>query len=163
VLLRTRGTQRTRKRVNGQAPPVDVFDLVIFGGTGDLALRKLLPALLHRFVDGQIVAGSRIVGVARDALDENSYRDKLRGALQKKLSDDTNAAATLDRFLQTVTYRALDATQDPGWSDLANTLLAGGERVRVFYLATAASVFVPICERLRELGLAAGNVRVVVE
>ena len=38
---------------------VDAFDLVIFGGTGDLALRKLLPALFHRHADGQIPAGSR--------------------------------------------------------------------------------------------------------
>ena len=39
--------------------PMAPFDLIIFGGTGDLALRKLLPALFHRYVDGQIVAGAR--------------------------------------------------------------------------------------------------------
>jgi glucose-6-phosphate 1-dehydrogenase len=149
--------------VNGQAPPVDVFDLIIFGGTGDLALRKLLPALLHRFADGQITPSSRIIGVARDALDEAGYREKIRPALQRELSDDAQGSAMLDRFLQTVTYRALDATQEAGWSDLANSLIAAGERVRVFYLATAASVFVPICERLRELGLTSDNARVVVE
>ena len=149
--------------MNGQALPVDVFDLVIFGGTGDLALRKLLPALLHRFADGQIPAASRIVGVARDALDEAAYRERLRAALQRELGSDANAGETLRRFLQIVTYRALDATQEGGWRELADLLLGAGERVRVFYLATAASVFVPICERLRELGLAGGNVRVVVE
>ena len=149
--------------MNGQALPVDVFDLVIFGGTGDLALRKLLPALLHRFADGQIPPSSRIIGVARDALDEAAYRERIRTALQHELGNDAQASELLERFLQTLTYRALDATQDAGWSDLANLLLAGGERVRVFYLATAASVFVPICERLRGLGLASGNVRVVVE
>ena len=149
--------------MNGQSPPVDVFDLVIFGGTGDLALRKLLPALLHRFADGQITASSRIIGVARDALDEAGYREKIRPALLRELSDDAPGNAMLDRFLQTVGYRALDATQEAGWSDLAHSLLSAGERVRVFYLATAASVFVPICERLREHGLASGNVRVVVE
>ena len=149
--------------MNGQASAVEVFDLVIFGGTGDLALRKLLPALLHRFADGQITSGSRIVGVARDALDENAYRERIRAALQRELGSDAQAGATLERFLASVTYRALDATQDTGWSDLADLLASGGERVRVFYLATAASVFVPICERLRALGLADGNVRVVVE
>ncbi|MGB9101940.1 MAG: glucose-6-phosphate dehydrogenase, partial [Stenotrophomonas indicatrix] len=46
--------------------PVDTFDLVIFGGTGDLALRKLLPGLLRRYADGQIPEDSRIIGVARD-------------------------------------------------------------------------------------------------
>ena len=149
--------------MNGQALPVDVFDLVIFGGTGDLARRKLLPALLHRFADGQIPASSRIIGVARDAFDESAYRERVRGVLQKELGGDAQAQETLERFLKIVSYRALDATQDAGWNDLATTLLGGGERVRVFYLATGASVFVPICERLRALGLADGNVRVVVE
>jgi len=149
--------------VNGQALPVDVFDLVIFGGTGDLAQRKLLPALLHRFADAQIPSSSRIIGVARDALDENAYRERLRGALKRELGSEAEAAETLERFLQIVSYRALDATQDAGWKELASQLRAGGERVRVFYLATGASVFVPICERLRGLGLTDGNVRVVVE
>src|SRR5690348_2610547 len=88
--------------VNGQAPAVEVFDLVIFGGTGDLALRKLLPALLHRFADGQITGGSRIVGVARDALDENAYRERIRAALQRELGSDAQAGATLERFLASV-------------------------------------------------------------
>ena len=51
-------------RVTAQIQPVEVFDLVIFGGTGDLALRKLLPALFHRFADGQIAPGSRVVGLS---------------------------------------------------------------------------------------------------
>ena len=46
--------------------PVETFDLVIFGGTGDLALRKLLPGLFRRYADGQIPEDSRIIGVARD-------------------------------------------------------------------------------------------------
>ena len=149
--------------MNGQAQPVEVFDLVIFGGTGDLAMRKLLPALLHRFADGQITASSRIIGVARDALQEADYRARIGDALRHELGDDAHGNATLQRFLQIVTYRALDAMQDAGWEDLTRTLLEAGERVRVFYLATAAAVFVPICERLRERGLATGNVRVVVE
>ena len=45
--------------------PVDVFDLVIFGGTGDLAMRKLLPALYHRERDGQITGDSRIIAASR--------------------------------------------------------------------------------------------------
>ena len=51
--------------------PVDVFDLVIFGGTGDLAMRKLLPALFHRDLDGQITGDSRIIAASRGALDRD--------------------------------------------------------------------------------------------
>jgi glucose-6-phosphate 1-dehydrogenase len=143
--------------------PVEEFDLVIFGGTGDLALRKLLPALFHRFADGQITAGSRVIGIARDPLDEAEYRARVRTALEHALAADAPAAATLEQFLQLLTYRALDATHDSGWSELAAMLTAVDERVRVFYLATAADVFVAICQRLGQLGLTQGNVRVVIE
>ena len=60
--------------------PLPAFDLVIFGGSGDLALRKLLPALFHRYHDGQIVDGTRIVGIARDARSDEDYREQVRGA-----------------------------------------------------------------------------------
>jgi glucose-6-phosphate 1-dehydrogenase len=49
--------------------PVPPFDLVVFGATGDLSLRKLFPSLLHRYLDGQIPPQSRIIGVARSDID----------------------------------------------------------------------------------------------
>ena len=144
----------------GTSPPVEDFDLAIFGGTGDLALRKLLPALLHRFADGQIGAASRIIGVARDAMSDVEYRERVRPALAAAAD---GYSATTDRFLALLSYRALDAMRDADWDEFTRYLNAPGERVRVFYLATAADLFVPICERLRELGLTEGKVRVVVE
>jgi glucose-6-phosphate 1-dehydrogenase len=149
--------------VSAQVQPVEVFDLVIFGGTGDLALRKLLPALFHRFADGQIAPGSRVIGIARDALDDGDYRERVRAALERSLTGEAHAAADINRFLELVAYRALDATRDAGWSDLSALFAGGSERVRVFYLATGADVFIPICERLRALGLTQGKVRVVIE
>ena len=74
--------------MSASSQPVESFDLVIFGGTGDLAMRKLLPALFHRFVDGQIPASSRILGVAREELDDDAYRDQVRAALSSH-GDDT--------------------------------------------------------------------------
>ena len=53
--------------------PVDEFDLIIFGGTGDLAMRKLLPSLYHRDCDGQITSDSRIIAVGRSAPDRDAY------------------------------------------------------------------------------------------
>ena len=54
--------------------PVDAFDLVIFGGTGDLARRKILPGLFRRYCAGQMPANSRIFGAARSDLDGDGYR-----------------------------------------------------------------------------------------
>ncbi|MGA9333982.1 MAG: glucose-6-phosphate dehydrogenase [Rudaea sp.] len=143
--------------------PVDDFDLVIFGGTGDLALRKLLPALFHRFADGQIPGASRILGVARDKLESSAYRERVREALQRALINEAQPAKTIDAFLDHVGYQALDATRDEGWNELDAWLKNGGDRVRVFYLATGANVFVPVCERLGNLGLAHDKTRVVIE
>lgn len=139
--------------------PADPFDLVIFGGTGDLALRKLLPALLHRFADGQILPGTRIIGVARDeGMDDAGYRAKVREWLKH-----AGGPELLEGFLPLLQYRALDARKEAGWSEVTALIREGGERVRVFYLATAPDIFVPICERLRDCGLNGEGARIVIE
>jgi glucose-6-phosphate 1-dehydrogenase len=137
---------------------VEPFDLVIFGGTGDLAVRKLLPAMFHRFVDGQIPASSRILGIAREALDDDGYRALLRESLR-----DAGEASQLDVFLQHVGYRPLDARKSDGWADFADLMARHPDHVRVFYLSTSPELFVDICARLGDLGLNKGASRVVLE
>ncbi len=144
--------------VTASSQPVEPFDLVIFGGTGDLAVRKLLPALFHRFLDGQIPASSRIIGIAREALDDAGYRALLREALVS-ICD----AAKLDVFLQQVFYRPLDARKDDGWDDFAGFIGMQPDHVRVFYLSTSPELFVDICARLGQYGLNQGASRVVLE
>jgi len=140
--------------------PVEPFDLVIFGGTGDLALRKLLPALFHRFLDGQIPAESRIFGVAREGLDDEGYRASLRKALNALPGAES---AKVDEFLQQVGYRPLDARKDAGWDDFAALIGEQPDHVRVFYLSTSPELFVDLCARLGHYGLNEGKSRVVLE
>ena len=105
----------------GTSPPVEDFDLAIFGGTGDLALRKLLPALLHRFADGQIGAASRIIGVARDAMSDVEYRERVRPALAA--AADGYAARTGRRY--SIEYAMIRDVNDHAWrADLLGDLLA---------------------------------------
>jgi len=144
--------------VTASPQTVEPFDLVIFGGTGDLAARKLLPALFHRFLDHQLPPSSRIVGVAREALDDAGYRAQLREALIA-ICD----ARQLDEFLQQVFYRPLDARKDEGWDDFAAFIGAAPDHVRVFYLSTSPELFVDICKRLGHYGLNQGKSRVVLE
>src|SRR5271167_4300398 len=61
--------------------PVSPFDMVVFGGTGDLAMRKLMPALLRRDIDGQIAPESRIIGIGRSRVEDSAYRQTRRGRL----------------------------------------------------------------------------------
>ena len=82
------------------ATAVDPCDFVIFGGTGDLAVRKLLPALYLRDRDGQLTADTRIIAVARAGLDEPGYRDKIRAELGRFV-----AAELLDTDTDTGSWR----------------------------------------------------------
>ena len=145
--------------MTASAPLVEPFDLVIFGGTGDLAVRKLLPALFHRFLDGQIPAESRIIGIAREALDDDGYRASLRTAL----IDAGGTKGKVDEFLRQVGYRSLDARKDDGWDAFAALMGEQPEHVRVFYLSTSPELFVDICNRLGAYGLNRGKSRVVLE
>lgn len=149
--------------VSLQAKPVPVFDLVIFGATGDLAQRKLLPALFRRYADGQIPADSRIVGVAREAMELSSFRQRAEAALRKSVGADPALAAHIPAFLPLLHYHVLDATAEAGWAELASALGEAPGRERVFYLSTSASIYVEICRRLRDHGLVSSNARVVIE
>ncbi len=68
--------------------PVEVFDLVIFGATGDLARRKILPGLFRRFVAGQMPEDSRIIGAARADLSDDDFRTQVAGALEEFVAAD---------------------------------------------------------------------------
>ena len=62
---------------------VEPFDLIVFGGAGDLAYRKLLPALYHRHRDGQIPKEARIIGVSRRGMSDDEYREATAKALKR--------------------------------------------------------------------------------
>jgi len=143
--------------------PVDPFDIVIFGGTGDLSRRKLLPALFHRWLDGQIPETSAIVGTARSDLDDKKYRAMAREACEKATGDNWDDKEW-KRFEKLIHYVPLDATSpDADWPQLKSKLTVGDDRACVFYLATAPSLYVDICNALGREGLSNGNTRVVLE
>src|SRR6476646_4818182 len=84
--------------------PVSPCDFVVFGGTGDLAVRKLLPALFLRDRDGQLPAETRVIAASRAGLDVRGYRDKVRGELGRFVAKDAVDQQTLERFLARLDY-----------------------------------------------------------
>ncbi|MEQ8897082.1 MAG: glucose-6-phosphate dehydrogenase [Roseovarius sp.] len=141
--------------------PVDPFDLVIFGGTGDLARRKILPGLFRRYCAGQIEGDVRIIGAARGEMDTQGYRDFASDAI---VASDESAGANrenLDAFLAMLHYVVVDATGEDGWDELAR--LTRSDRIRAFYFSVAPRLFGPLAERLHQHGLAGGQARIVVE
>lgn len=143
--------------------PVPSFNLVVFGASGDLALRKLFPSLFHRFKDGQIPHDSRIVGVARQVMTREAFLEAVSDGFTALAGGDAEDATFKD-FLKLISYVALDATKTDGdWPALTAALDQGEGKVRVFYLSTPPSVFVDICARLRDADLATPTSRVVLE
>jgi len=144
--------------------PVPPFDLVVFGATGDLSLRKLFPSLLHRFLDGQIPAQSRLIGVARSDMDTEAFRKLIHDSREEFAPGACIDHAKCEDFLRHVEYVRLDATAPAeGWAPLKDALTNGKGNVRIFYLSTAPSLFVPIAQKLGETGLATPDSRIVLE
>jgi glucose-6-phosphate 1-dehydrogenase len=143
--------------------PVDVFDLIVFGATGDLSQRKLLPALFHRDAAGQLPAESRIIGTARKPMTHKAFRAFAQAAIEKFVPAEERPEDKLQAFLDKLKYTAVDAAQDQGWQDLETMLAKEPERIRVIYLAVGPDLFGPICERLGGHGLVNKETRVVIE
>jgi glucose-6-phosphate 1-dehydrogenase len=118
-----------------QLIPVETFDLIIFGGTGDLAMRKLLPALYHRASDGQISDESRIIAVGRGELIRSRYVDTVHKALKKNLKGGEYEAKHWREFESRLHYVHADATDAASWTALGKILRGKDDRTRVFYLA----------------------------
>jgi len=138
------------------------FDLVLFGGTGDLAMRKLLPALYRRMCAGQISPESRIIGAARGDLSRDTYLEQVHA------SCEAHAGAQLDaqgweRFARQLFYAKVDAHAEADFGTLAERLRGREDHVRVFFLSTAPDLFAPICENLGRQSLVTPASRVVLE
>jgi len=144
-------------------------DVVVFGATGDLALRKLLPALYQREHEGQLPAATRVLGVSRSELDDEGYRAVVAEGLAAHVEPAELDPDAVRRLLARVHHLPLDAQDPTDWHRLAAQLKdspAGpGEAapVRVFYLAVAPALFGPICARLEEVGCVEDTSRVVME
>jgi len=143
--------------------PVDTFDLIIFGGTGDLAMRKLLPALYHRDRDDQLTPESRIIAASRGALSREDYLARVEDSLRSSLAASDFNESVWQRFSGRLQYVQADAYAHDQWTELAAVLEGYDARTRVAYLATAPSLFGTIAEGLKANGLITASSRIVLE
>lgn len=139
------------------------FDLILFGGTGDLVWRKLLPALFQAFRHGSLPTGGRIVGVARDDLSDAQYR-----ALIKTRFDDVDLAKRpsdeeFARFASILFYLRMDLSNPTDYSRLDAKLKEHESDTVVMYLATAPGLFTTFCEQIAVAGLNGPQMRIVLE
>jgi len=138
------------------------FDLVLFGGTGDLAMRKLLPALYRRVACGQVPPDSRIIGAARGDLSHEEYLAQVRASCETHVGEEFDPKVW-DEFAARLAYSKVDAQQDEDFVRLGALLKGREEAIRVFFLSTAPDLFAPICEGLARNQLVTPQSRVVLE
>ena len=143
--------------------PVEPFDLVIFGGTGDLSRRKLLPALFRRDRAGQFSDDSRIITLSRQEIAAADFIDIVRGALRRHIEDDEFDEATWQRFSQRLLHLRLDVTSADGWDGLGGELAREPDHIRVFYLAMLPSLYGATAGQLARAGLITERSRIVLE
>ena len=139
------------------------FDLVFFGGTGDLTWRKLMPALFQAFRHGKLPPGGRLLAVARDERTDEQYRAFIKERFaevepSKRPSDDE-----FERFAQMLHYRRMDLSQPEHYAGLKVWIDERGADVAVMFMATSPHLFPQICAQLGAVGLNGPKVRVVLE
>ncbi len=139
--------------------PVLPFDLVLFGATGDLAQRKILPGLYHRFEVGQMPPEARIIGTARSKIGTDAFRKQVQASMKAFLPEFKQDV--LDQFLDRVEYVPVDVLGDDGWPELVAAIRP--DTVRAFYLSVGPKLFSGIAQRLNDHGLATPDSRIVVE
>jgi glucose-6-phosphate 1-dehydrogenase len=136
--------------------------LLLFGATGDLAQRMLLPSLAALAADGLVSDKLRIVGTARSDHDDESYRAFARDALDRFLPEDRKDATAIDAFLARLFYQPLDASKSDGFAALAEKVGPVGDGLAIF-LSTAPSLFEATIAGLASAGLAGDHVRIGLE
>ncbi len=134
--------------------------LLLFGATGDLAQRMLLPSLFALDADGLLADDLKIIGTARSQLTSSEYRSFARAALEKYLPADRRGR--MADFLNRLSYQTLDATTLEGYGDLAARVGTPARGLAIF-LSTAPSLFEPTIKGLQSAGLTGDNVRMCLE
>jgi glucose-6-phosphate 1-dehydrogenase len=138
--------------------PVPVFDLILVGATGDLALRKLLPAMARRIGEGVIPPTSRIIGVVRSEAGEG-----LRARTAERLRTDGLSAGEVEALMRQLSFLQGDAGNPDSTAAMAGALGAPDGRARVIYMATPPDLFVPASRALKSAGLLDHEERLVLE
>ena len=139
-------------------PSAQIERLVIFGATGDLAARMLLPSLYFLDADGLLPPGVKVIGSARSAMDREAFVALVRAVMDKRSEgvDET----VWKRFAARLDYCAADVTRGAGLKTLAEQIAGAAT---VYYLALSPSLYGAVCRALDEAGLACGECRIVLE
>ncbi|MCR8845037.1 glucose-6-phosphate dehydrogenase [Paenibacillus sp. SC116] len=143
---------------------------VLFGSTGDLAKRKIFPALFNLYIDGKMPSAFSIIGMGRKHIEHTEFQETVRQSLNTFSRREPGAAKQLDSFLQAIRYQALDVTRPEDYKKLFEVVTAREAELnlpqnRMFYLSVAPEYFDTIAQNIKLSGLGdtTGWKRLVIE
>ena len=142
---------------------LEPFDLILFGATGDLSMRKLLPALYRRHRAEQLPDNGRIIATARSEIDREAFVQSVYANFSERLDAEELNQNDWQSFAERLHFVSIDATAPRGFDELAACLDGREQCTRVFFLAVAPAHFVAICENLEHHNLVSDRSRVVLE
>ena len=141
---------------------INPFNIVIFGGDGDLSKRKIIPALFHRYAAKQLNVEFNIYCISRSSNNEKQFKIVLREFILKTNHKESKER-DIDEFLKHVKLLQIKKNNDSFYADLKNSLDENAQRQRVFYFSVPSSAFSEICGTLRSSGLVNDSSKVVLE
>jgi len=139
------------------------FDIVFFGGTGDLTWRKLMPALFQAYRHGALPDGGRVLAMARTEMSDGQYHEWLLTHFRQLHWDEAFTDEEFGGFASMISYRSADLTEQVGYAELASWVNRGQATAVVIYLATAPGLFKQIARSVAAAGLNDERIRLVLE
>lgn len=143
--------------------PTEPFDLIIFGGTGDLAVRKLLPALFQLDRASRFNRASRIISLSRREFSHDDYLRFVLDGLMQHLPENRFKERQWQGFAGKLHFRRLDAASESKWGCLKTLVDEHPGRIRVFYLAVSPDLYGAICSGLSKNDVINRQARIVLE
>jgi glucose-6-phosphate 1-dehydrogenase len=137
--------------------------LLMFGATGDLAKRMLLPSLFALHVDALLPESLEILCTGRSELDDDSYRRMIADTLEKSATGERGPRNAIDQFLQRVRYLPLDVSDARAFAKLSEVAGDAHARRPAIFLSTAPSLFEPTIAGLQQAGFASAQARIGLE
>lgn len=150
-----------------QEEDLDPFTLVIFGGAGDLSLRKLLPGLYHLFTEGRLPDSFHILSLGRREKTDQPYRNETKDAL-KQFAASFYKETSADAFVQNLHYLSMDVHNSDAFSALCQKIKTLGDAQSsnlLYYLSVPPEILPVIVQNLNRAGLCRGNMpgKIVIE
>ncbi|MCB1664415.1 MAG: glucose-6-phosphate dehydrogenase [Pseudomonadales bacterium] len=140
-----------------------ICDLLIIGGDGDLAFRKLYPALYHLDLDTCLPSCLRVVSVSRTPTPPGGFAQRVRERFDAFTKGKEVDEEVWKRFAKRLIHMPLNATNEAELAKLRNEVFTDTKRDLIVYLATPPAIFAPICQSLWAVGLVRDNMRIVIE